>query len=195
MIDFMEIELKSFSLQWVMLFKRKIMKFIKYMGILVISLFYTVTHAQTLTVGVVNVQQLLEQVPQAQAATLSLQNEFAEPQRELIAIQSELQQLQETYDRDAPVMGQTERTALERQLLQAQRDFEREQAIFQEDLNIRRNEELNALQILIFQQIQAFAQNQNYDLIVADALYYSNAIDVTDDILIAMQALFAESTD
>jgi hypothetical protein len=86
MIDFMETELKSFSLQWVMLFKRKIMKFIKYMGILVISLFYTVTHAQTLTVGVVNVQQLLEQVPQAQAATLSLQNEFAEPQRELIAI-------------------------------------------------------------------------------------------------------------
>jgi outer membrane protein len=178
-----------------MLFKRNIMKFIKFTGILVASLFYTVTHAQTLTVGVVNVQQLLEQVPQAQAATLSLQNEFAEPQRELIAIQSELQQLQETYDRDAPVMGQTERTALERQLLQAQRDFEREQAIFQEDLNIRRNEELNALQILIFQQIQAFAQNQNYDLIVADALYYSNAIDVTDDILIAMQELFAESTD
>jgi outer membrane protein len=106
-----------------------------------------------------------------------------------------LQQLQETYDRDAPVMGQTERTTLERQLLQAQRDFEREQAIFQEDLNIRRNEELNALQILIFQQIQSFAQNQNYDLIVADALYYSNAIDVTDDILIAMQELFAESTD
>ena len=169
------------------------MKLIKLVVVLSISGLFSVLNAQALKVGVVNVSQLLEQVPQAQAATVTLQNEFAENQRVLIALQSELQQLQARYETDAPVMAQAARTTLERELTQAQRDFEREQAIFSEDLNIRRNEELAQLQTMIFEQIQLFAASGNFDLIVADALYYSDVIDITDELLDAMQELFASN--
>jgi outer membrane protein len=167
------------------------MKLIKLVILLGISGLFSALNA--LKVGVVNVSQLLEQVPQAQAATVTLQNEFSENQRTLIALQSELQQLQARYETDAPVMAQDARATLERELMQAQRDFERESATFSEDLNIRRNEELTALQGLIFEQIQLFAATGNFDLIVADALYYSDTIDITGELLDAMQELFSSN--
>jgi len=166
------------------------MKVNKFFLILVISGMVGSLSAQTIKIGVVNVQQLLEQVPQAQSATIALQNEFAGEQRELIALQSELQQLTERYERDGPVMAEGERIVLERELLQVQRDFERESTTFSEDLNIRRNDELNLLQRIIFEQIQLYAETESYDLIVADALYYSAATDITDQLLDAMQELF-----
>jgi outer membrane protein len=169
------------------------MKLIKLVILLGISGLFSALNAQALKVGVVNVSQLLEQVPQAQAATVTLQNEFSENQRTLIALQSELQQLQARYETDAPVMAQDARATLERELMQAQRDFERESATFSEDLNIRRNEELTALQGLIFEQIQLFAATGNFDLIVADALYYSDTIDITGELLDAMQELFSSN--
>lgn len=150
---------------------------------------------ETLRVGVVNVNRLLEQAPQFRAAMQALQEEFAPRQRELVAIQRSLQEKSDTYERDGAVMGAEERLSLEREIREKQRDFAREQSDLNEDANLRQNEELSKLQRSLLQEVQNFARSANYDLVVADALYFSSAIDITDDVLQALEDSYVRDND
>jgi outer membrane protein len=166
----------------------------KWTGLLVGAVLISgLAHAQgtAMRIGVVNVARLLEQAPQAQAAMGALQTEFAPRQRDIVAIQRSLQEKQQTYDRDGQVMGEVERLSLEREIRDQQRDLEREQTDYLEDLNIRRNEELSKLQRSLLQQVQGHARDAGYDLVVADVLYYSSAIDITDEVLRGLEASFS----
>ena len=150
------------------------------------ALAVTGVNAQTangLKIGVINVAKLLDQAPQAQAAMAALQEEFAPRQRDIVAMQRELQQKQETLQRDSAVMGEEERVNLEREIREGQRNVQREQNEYMEDLNIRRNEELGKLQRSLLQEVQTYARNASYDLVVADVLFYSSAIDITEEVL------------
>ena len=136
-----------------------------------------------LKIGVVSVNRLLEQAPQFRAAMQALQEEFAPRQRELVAMQRALQEKSETYQRDGAVMGEAERLNLEREIRESERDFAREQGNLNEDASIRQNEELSKLQRSLLQEVQNFARAAGYDLVVADVLYSSSAIDITDAVL------------
>ena len=124
----------------------------------------------------------------------ALQDEFAPLQRDLVAMQTTLQEKQETYTRDASVMGEEERLSLERQIRDEQRDLQRESTELNEDFNLRRNEELGNLQRSLLQEVQDFARTEGYDLVVADVLYYSTAVDITADVLAAIQASHQQRT-
>lgn len=150
--------------------------------------------AQDVKIGVVNVGRLLEQAPQTQRAMKSLEDEFAPRQRDLVAMQTELQEKQETFQRDAPVMGEAERLALEREIRDGQRDLQRADQELREDYNIRRNEELGILQRSLLMEVQSFARSAGYDVVLGDVLYYSSAVDITAAVLEAInQAAGADS--
>ncbi len=59
-----------------------------------------------------------------------------------------------------------------------------------EDLNLRRNEELGNLQKIISNAIIEMAKQENFDLIVQDAVYASSQIDITDAVLDKLNAAF-----
>ena len=144
--------------------------------------------AQTnLKIGVINVPRLLEGAPQSKVVNDKLQAEFGERQSTILKMRQALQSQQERYQKDSPVMGEEERTALERQIRDGQRDLERTQNEYLEDLNVRRNEEVGKLQRDVLQLVQAYASAQKFDLVVGDAIYFSNAIDITADVLAELQ--------
>jgi outer membrane protein len=128
---------------------------------------------------VINVARLLEQAPQSKAVTDKLQKEFEPRQQSILAARQKLQSQQETFQKDQAVMGEDERLNLERQIRDGQRDLQRTENEYLEDLNARRNEELGRLQREVLQRVQAYASAQKYDLVVADAIYFSNAVDIT----------------
>jgi outer membrane protein len=163
-------------------------------GILMGALIFVASasaQVEGLKVGVVSVNQLLEQAPQFRAAMQALQEEFAPRQRELVALQRSMQEKQETYERDGAIMAEAERLNLEREIRDGQRDFAREQGDMNEDANIRQNEELSSLQRSLLQEVQNFARTAGYDLVVADAMYFSSAIDITDDVLEALELSYS----
>jgi outer membrane protein len=85
-------------------------------------------------------------------------------------------------------MGEEERLNLERQIRDTQRDLQREENEYLEDLNARRNEEVGKLQREVLQRVQAYASAQKYDLVLADAIYVSGAVDITQSVITALQA-------
>jgi outer membrane protein len=89
------------------------------------------------------------------------------------------------------LMTATQRADLEREFTARSREFRRAQESFTEDLNVRRNEELAKLQRLINDAIIDLARDRNIDLILTErnVLYASDRIDITDDVIAAMQRL------
>jgi outer membrane protein len=147
--------------------------------------------AAELKIGVVNVPVLMQRAPQASVAMDALQEEFAPRQREVVAKQKELEALNDKLQKDAAVMGETERRNADKDLRDLQREVTRLQNEFQEDLNLRRNEELGNLQRSLLKEVQEYAQSAGFDLVVGDGvLYASNAINITENVLKAMQANF-----
>ena len=72
-----------------------------------------------------------------------------------------------------------------------QREVTRLQNEFREDLNLRRNEELGILQSLLLKEVQDYAQAAGYDLVVGDGvLFASSAVNITENVLRAMEANF-----
>ena len=147
--------------------------------------------AQEVKIGVVNIAQLLDQAPQARVAMEALDEEFQPRQREIVARQTEFQELSEKVQRDLAVMGETERRNAEKDLRDLQREVTRLQNEFREDLNLRRNEELGNLQRSLLKEVQDYAQSSGYDLVVGDGvLFASSAVNITENILRAMEANF-----
>src|SRR5690606_28065091 len=142
-----------------------------------------------LKIGVVNVARLIEQSPQSESVTKKLQDEFGPRQRDITAMQQRLRTQQETFQRDAPVMGEQERLNLERQIRDAQRELQRTENEYLEDLNLRRNEELGNLQREVLMKAQEYARAQRFDLLIADpnVIFASTAVDVTEAVLGVLQ--------
>lgn len=148
-------------------------------------------NAQELKIGVVNIPALLQNSPQTKAAMEALEEEFAPRQREILAKQKEYEELATKFQKDAAVMGETERRNMETELRNLQREVTRLQNEYREDLNLRQNEEMSSLQVSLFQEIQGYAAQEGYDLIVGDGvLYASNAVNITEQVLRAVEANF-----
>lgn len=151
--------------------------------------FASAAHAQSnVTIGVVDFARLIDQAPQAQSIMQNLQDEFASREREIMAQQRTLREKVETLERDAQVMGASEREALNRQIRDEQRNLQRAEEVYVEDLNYRRNEETNRLQRTLLEEIQRFATDAGYDVILVDVLYFSDSVDVTSEVLQALQS-------
>ena len=139
-------------------------------------------------IGVVNVARLLQESPQAQAASQALENEFAARRRDLENQQKDLKAREDKLQKDGAVMAEAERRNAEKALRDGQRELARKQNEFLEDLNVRRNEALGQLQRNVLQEVQAYAKTAGLDVVVADALYASPSVDVTNQVLAALQA-------
>ncbi len=171
------------------------MKFVKQqvvkavLGVALVSAFAFPAASQELKIGVVNLPAVIERAPQTKATMDALQEEFAPRQREFQAKQTEYEELAAKAQKDLAVMGETERRNAERDLRELQRELTRLQNEFQEDLNLRQNEEYGLLQRAILKEVQDYAEAQGFDLIVGDGvLYVTSTVNITDDVLRAVEA-------
>lgn len=142
-----------------------------------------------LKIGVVNIGQLLQESPQAVAANERLNDEFAPRQRELMALQTEYEEKAAALQKNVEVMGAEERDNAQRDLRNDERAFVRAQNEFREDLDLRRNEVIAAVQRDVLIEINAFGEAEGFDLILVDGIVYaSDKVDVTARVLERLQA-------
>ena len=125
---------------------------------------------------------------QAQAASQALENEFAARKRDLQNLERDLKAREDKLQKDGATMAEAERRSQEKALRDGQREFARKQNEFMEDLNVRRNEALGQLQRSVLQEVQTYARGAGLDIVVADALYASPTVDITSQVLTALQA-------
>ncbi len=149
--------------------------------------------APALKIGVVNFARLVQESPQAKITLKALEEEFSPRQRELVAKQNELKERQAKLQKDTQVMGAEERRNAESRFRDDERDLGRRLSEFQEDFNVRRNEEINKLQRDLLKEVTAFAKQRSYDLIVGEGVIYAGQnVDLTTQILASVETSFKE---
>jgi len=147
--------------------------------------------ANGLKIGVVNIGRLLQESPQAQGAREALEDEFAPRRREIVALQTSLEDKTASLQKDMEVMGAEERENVQRDLRNDERAIVRAQNEFREDLDLRNNEAIGKIQQDVLREISEFADAEGYDLILADGIVYaSGKVDVTEPILTKLQAAY-----
>lgn len=162
---------------------KKLTQFLVMFAPLLVAPSMALAQAKPLKIGFVNVQRLLIESPQANAANRALENEFAPRQRDLQAKQKAFKDRADKFQKDGAVMGADERRNAENDLRKDERELQRQIEELREDLNNRKNEELGKLRVNVLRQIEGFAKQGSYDLIVSDGLYVSPALDVTSQVL------------
>jgi len=139
-------------------------------------------------IGVVKLNRLFDEAPQALALQRSLTEEFAPREREIRAKREQLRETEEKLQQGEGFLSDDERRRLEQTFRDGQRDLQRAQNEFVEDLNLRRNERLGDLQRLFIAEIQAYGQSQNFDLVMVEGfIHSSDRIDITQQILQVLQ--------
>jgi len=144
-------------------------------------------YAAEYKIGFVNTERLFREATPAKRAQAKIEKEFATRDAEIQKLAKQVRDLQATLDRDGATMADTDRRNKERDLANQTRDLQRMQREFREDINLRKNEEISALQERANKVIQQIAESEKYDLILQDPVVYaSQRIDITDKVIKAL---------
>ena len=134
-------------------------------------------------IGFINSERLFREAAPAKRAQQKLEKEFAGRDAEIQKLSKQVRDLQTVLEKDSVTMPEAERRDKERDLANKNRDLQRMQREFREDLNLRRNEELSAVQERANKVIQQIAADEKFDLIIQDVVYASPRIDITDRVI------------
>jgi outer membrane protein len=148
-----------------------------------LALFAGTAGAAELKIGYVNAVKVIEEAPQGEAALKKLEAEFAPRDKKIVEMQNRLKQLEQDLEKNALLLKDNEHRSREFEIITLKRDLSRATQEFREDYNLRRNEELAALQKIVQKTIADIAKQENYDLILESAVYAGPRADITDKIL------------
>lgn len=137
-------------------------------------------------IGFINNQRILAESPQAAKAKKRIEKDFEKRDQELQRMVKQLQTLQESLDKNSPTLTEAERRTKERELADLTRDVQRKQREFREDLSQRQNDEMAAIFERINKVIKQIADAEKFDIILQEAVYFNQRIDITDKVIKAL---------
>lgn len=155
-------------------------------NLLAVSLISFTLGAQSaeLKVGYVQVDKILQDAPQTAESGKKLEREFSPRSQELDRMAKQIKDQEAALDKDGLTISEAERRNKERDVQNIKIEFQRKQRELREDINLRKNEELGALQDRVNKAVQSVAETEGYDLVVYSGVAYaSKKIDVTDKVL------------
>ncbi len=144
--------------------------------------------AQEFRVGVVNLDRIFREANSAKSAQTKLEQEFSKREKELNDTATQLKTLSEKFEREAPTLAESQRNTRQKQLVDQDREFQRKRREFQEDLNTRKNEELQQVIERANKVVKSLAEAEKYDLILQESVYVNPKHDITDKVIKALNA-------
>lgn len=144
--------------------------------------------AAELKIGFIDAERINRESAPAEVASKRLEKEFAPRAQELQRREAQIKALQGQLEKDAMTMSESDRRTREQELSRQTLDFQRLQRSYTEDLNLRRNQELQTLFERANRVIKQIAEAEKFDLILQEAVYRSPRLDITERVLKALAA-------
>jgi len=155
------------------------------LGIAAALIIATTAAAQgELKIGYVNAEKVISEAPQGKAALEKLEAEFSPRDKKIVEMQSRLKDMALDMEKNGLLMKESERRTKEYEIANLKRDLRRATQEFNEDYNLRRNEELAALQKIVQKTVLDLVKQENYDLVVNEGVLYAGPkVDITEKVL------------
>ena len=139
--------------------------------------------AQDFKIGYVSTDRIFRESAAAKAAQVKLEQEFSKRERDVEALGTQLRAASDKLEKEAPTLSESQRTTRQRQLVDMEREFQRKRREFQEDLNLRKNEELQQVLERANRVIRQVAEAEKFDLIIQEAVYINPKHDITEKVI------------
>ena len=147
----------------------------------------TSVSGQELKIGFVNTDRVFKEAAPAIRSQKKLQEEFAPRDQEIKAVNVQATEVKAKLEKDGLTMAESEKRALESDLARLSREIQRLQREFREELNLRKQEELKVILRIANEEIDKIAAEEKYDLILQEAVYRSERLDITDKVIKALE--------
>ena len=144
--------------------------------------------AQEFKVGIVNLDRIFREANTSKAAQAKLEQEFSKREKDIADLGVQIKAQSEKLERDAPTLSESQRNTRQRQLVEQDREFQRKRREFQEDLNSRKNEELQLVIERANRVVRSLAEAEKLDLILQEAVYVNSKHDITDKVIKTLNA-------
>lgn len=151
-------------------------------------LFSNPVRAQGSKIGFVNTERILRDSAPAKAAQTKIESEFKKREEEIQRLGNNLRSAAQKFEKDAPVLSESDRNKRQRELANIDADLQRKRRELQEDFNRRRNEEFATIIERANTAIKRIAEKDNYDMILQDAVTVNPRVDITDKVIQALGA-------
>jgi len=132
----------------------------------------------------INSAIVLQNAPQAIAASNKLKAEFQGRETELRNLLKEIKTKEGSFNKDSAIMSESKRKEAEKEILTLKRKFGFDQQSLKEDVQAKRKDAVIKLKTVISGVIDAFGKKKGYDFIFTQGVAYADkSVDITDEIL------------
>ena len=157
--------------------------------LLITLAFVSVANAADFKIGYVDGAVLLDQSPMTKELVAKLEKEFLPRKNKLVAENNQLTKLIEKKQKDGAVMSESELLRLEKDIRKRGRELKNSKDAFNEDIALKRNQELLKIRKQIAELIVEVAKENKYDIILEkpSVIYASDRANITDLVLKKMK--------
>ena len=153
----------------------------------IFAVIVTAAYSEDLKIGFVNTERVFKESAPAVRSQKKLQQEFSVREEEIRAVDAEATGIRQKLEKDSLILEETQRRNLEAELGRLSREMQRLQREFQEELNLAKNTEMKVILKIANEVIKEIATSEKFDLILQEAVYRSDRLDITDKVIEALK--------
>jgi outer membrane protein len=148
----------------------------------------SVAAAQEFKIGFINTDRIFRDANSAKTAQAKLEQEFQRREKDLNDQGAQIKAAADKLEKEAPTLAEAQRNSRQKQLTDQDREFQRKRREFQEDLNVRKNEELQIVLERANKVVKQVAETEKYDFVLQEAVYVNPKHDITEKVLKVLNA-------
>ena len=153
-----------------------------------LALLVTSTNAQSIKIGYINVEEVINSLSQYQHDNDSLIQQFEPKKQQLLDLFKHIELLKENLNNlDRSLNNETYQEELNK-IKELEVSFQLETELWQQQLNQKKIESLQKIETMINLAIEEFATSEKYDLILyQNAAFVSDQVNITNKIILKIE--------
>ena len=149
-----------------------------------LALLVTSINAQSIKIGYIDVEEVINSLPQYQHDNDSLIQQFEPKKQQLLDLFKHIELLKENLNNaDKSINNENYQKELDN-IRELEASFQKETELWQQQLNQKKYESLQKIETMINLAIEEFAISENYDLILyQNVAFASDQVNITNQII------------
>jgi len=149
-----------------------------------LALLVTSINAQSIKIGYIDVEEVINSLPQYQHDNDSLIQQFEPKKQQLLDLFKHIELLKKNLNNvDRSINNENYQKELDN-IRELETSFQKETELWQQQLNQKKYESLQKIETMINLTIEEFAISENYDLILyQNAAFVSDQVNITNQII------------
>ena len=159
-------------------------------ALLLLTLLVIPINAQSIKIGYIDIEKVINNVTQYQIENESLIQQFEPKKQQLLDLLKHIELLKKNLnDIDRSINNENYQKELDN-IKELETSFQKENELWQQQLNQKKYESLQKIEAMINKAIEEFAISENYDLIIyQNAAFASDEVNISNSIISKIEGL------